>query len=350
MFSNPKNILGFDDRILALCGVVVNTHTVMGIYYTGSFFEVPFKDYAKVWFGEFLAIVILWVVLRSLYLQLLKKNKGVKNQKKRFLAIILFLIPLFLICLLYIDFVQPLFVWDYEQYATPSVAVQLVTGTVIFLVDMGLYEGLHIFVELKNAKLREAQLKKENVTSQLYYLRSQVSPHFLFNSLNTLMHLIDEDKEKSKIFVHSLAKIYARILEFSEKDLVSVQEELDYINEYMALLKKRHGENLSYQLKVSPSCMNKMIVPLSVQMGIENAIKHNVISKKNPLKISIKNIDNYVVIGNNLQKKKNPTKKEGYGLANIRNRYKLLSKAELVIEETKSQFNLMLPLLEVETH
>ena len=164
------------------------------------------------------------------------------------------------------------------------------------------------------------------------------------------MHLIDEDKEKSKIFVHSLAKIYARILEFSEKDLVSVQEELDYINEYMALLKKRHGANLSYQLKVSPSCMNKMIVPLSVQMGIENAIKHNVISKKNPLKISIKNIDNYVVIGNNLQKKKNPTKKEGYGLANIRNRYKLLSKAELVIEETKSQFNLMLPLLEVETN
>ena len=338
--------MGFDDRLLALGGIILNTQTVMAIYYTGAFFKVKFKDYLLCWLGEFLVISILWIVIRSLYIQIAKKFRGFENVKKRLSVMPFFLIPYLAICLLYLVYVQHFFKWDYAAFPEPGIPVQLATGAIILYANLGFYECIFLVIELKNTKLKEERRKKENVTSQLLNLRNQVSPHFLFNSLNTLMYLIDEDKEKSKQFVHRLSKIYNRILKLSDKDFIPLKEELDYINEYMELLKKRHGENISYNLNISPWSMNKMIVPLALQVGIENAVKHNVIFKKNPLTINVRNQDNYIVIDNNLQKKNDPTIQNGMGLKNIKNRYKLLSEKEMVIEETDTKFSLMFPLLE----
>lgn len=181
MFSNPAKILGFDDRLLALTCIAINTHSVMAIYYTGAFFNVDFGAYALKWFGEYAVVLLLWMIIRWLYLELLKRKSGLKNIKTRLFVIPIFLIPYFLISIWFIAYIQPYFDWPYEQYQDPEASVQIATGAVIFFLDMGLYETLHLFVELKDTKIREEKLKKEHVTTQLANLRNQISTQFPFN-------------------------------------------------------------------------------------------------------------------------------------------------------------------------
>lgn len=328
-----------------LVGVILNTHTVMAIYYTEAFFDIPFFDYSKKWFGEFLIVLLLWVVLRSLYIATVKKFGGLENLKKRLLIIPFFLIPYFVLCVLYLELFQPFFDWDYKAYTEPSQSVQILTGAIIFFIDMGFFEALFLFVELKNSKIKEETVKKENVTSQLVHLKNQISPHFLFNSLNTLVHLIDIDKEKSKEFVHRLATVYKNTLEVSELDLISLQDELEYIKSYTSLLKERFGTNVHFEFDIHKDYTHKKVVPLSLQLAIENAVKHNIITKKQPLKVNIKAAEDYLVIKNNLQKKVSYHKNYGLGLSNIVKRYELLTKRGVIIEKGQSDFVLKIPLL-----
>lgn len=346
MFSNPKGILGFDDRLLALLCIVINTHSVMAIYYTGAFFNADFRSYVIKWLGEFVAICLLWIVIRWLYFELLKRKSGLKNVRFRLCIIPLFLIPYFLISIWYIEYVQPYFDWTYTEFQDPIVRVQIATGAVIFFLDMGLYEALHLFVELKDTKIREEKLKKEHVTSQLANLRNQISPHFLFNSLNTLVYLIDQDREKSKEFVHKLSYIYKSVLDSASKDLVSLKEELEYINAYTGLLKKRFGENLLFHFDIKDEDLKKKIVPLSLQLGIENAVKHNVVTKSQPLNIDVTTSKGFLVIENNLQERSMAKTNGGLGLQNITNRYQLVTQERVLIERTNNCFVLKLPLLD----
>lgn len=345
LLKNAKTILGFNDYLFVFAGVLINTHTVMAIYYTGAFFKVKFTDYLVTWFGEFLCILILWLVIRQLYLQLLKKFKGVQHIKKRLLIIPTFLIPYFFICFWYIKLIQPFFRLDHADFTDPNVAVQILTGAVIFFIDMGFYEALHLFVELKNTKIEEEIRKKESVTSQLLNLKNQISPHFLFNSLNTLVHLIDVDKEKSKEFVHKLASIYKTTLEISDQNLISLKDELRYINDYTDLLQERFGENVNFKIEINDCEKEKKLIPLSLQLAVENAVKHNIITTKHPLKINILTQNGYLVIKNNLQKKHSNGIQYGLGLKNIRKRYELLSNERVIIESGKVDFILKLPLL-----
>ena len=344
LFKNSKKVLGFDDTYYALAGIYLNTHTAMAIFYTGSLLKVSFSDYSKKWVGELLSVIILWLVIRALYLKLVEKNPGIKNVKKRFLIIPLYLVPYALISIGYQLTVQPYFDWNYAEYPQPSAMVQLLTGMLLFFVDIGCYEALHLFVEIKDVKLKEEQLKKESITTQLMGLKAQLSPHFLFNSLNTLAFLIDEDPNKSKEFVKSLSNVYQKISEISDKPLITLTDELDYIKDYVELLKKRHGDNLYISFNLLDSDVDKKIVPLSLQVGIENAVKHNIISKNHPLKINVFSNDGYVEIKNNLQRKTQDNL-TGYGLKNIKNRYALLTEKRVVINQNSNQFTIKLPLL-----
>lgn len=348
MITNPKNILGFDDRLLALFCMIINTHSVMAIYYTGAFFEVEFKWYALKWFGEFFAVALLWIVIRWLYLQLLKRKSGLKNIKFRLLIIPTFLIPYFLISVWFILFIQPNFEWPYPNFTDPITSVQITTGAIIFFIDMGLYEALHLFVELKDAKIQEERLKKENVSNQLHNLKHQISPHFLFNSLNTLVYLIDTDKETSKEFVYLLSRVYKRVLEYSNTDLITLKDELNHVKDYVGLLEKRFGNNLNVEFRITNDITEKRVVPLCIQAAIENAIKHNIISRKNPLHISVYSANEYLIIKNNLQIKMK-SNAEGMGLRTIKNHYKLLTSKEIIISKTPECFELKLPLIASKT-
>ena len=343
--KSSKAILGFNDYLYLISGIILNTHTVMAIYYTGAFFKVPFSDYMFTWFGEFLAILILWLVIRQIYLWVLEKYNGIRHLKKRLLIIPFFLIPYFFISIWYIEYIQPFFRWDYIEFTEPSAKIQILTGIVIFFVDMGFYEALHLFVELKNTKIKEEKIQKEHVTSQLVNLKNQISPHFLFNSLNTLVHLIDIDTEKSKEFVYKLANVYKSTLEISDQNLVSLKEELKYIKSYTELLQERFGENVNFEIEINTDDRGKKVVPLSLQLAIENAVKHNVITKRQPLSINIQTENDYLVVKNNLQKKNSAQINYGLGLKSITKRYELLTPKKVIIENGQLDFVLKLPLL-----
>ena len=257
----------------------------------------------------------------------------------------LVLLIYFLVTLILDLLLDPILEIRDPAHQKPPMERELVTGTFMAIIDIGIYEALHLFAELKNTKVKQARLEKEQISSQLMNLKSQISPHFLFNNLNTLVYLIDTDKEKSKEFVYKLSHIYERVLEFSNKDLVFLKEELAYINAYVGLLEKRFGNNLKVEFNISKEATEKMIIPLSIQTGIENAVKHNVISKSMPLHISILNSENYLIVNNNLQKKIN-TGRKGLGLRNIKNRYKILSNMEMIAKETGTRFELKLPLIQ----
>lgn len=346
LLPKSRKILGFDDTSLYFLGCFINTTIMMGILYMDMLFEGPWDRYIMLWFGIYLYMLVHWYIMRFFYLRLVEKFPGYDNRIKRMVSLPLVLLIYFLVTFVLDFLLDPILEIKDPTHQKPALERELITGTAMAIIDIGIYEGLHLFAELKNTKIKQARLEKEQISSQLINLKSQISPHFLFNSLNTLVYLIDTDREKSKEFVYKLSEIYERVLEFSSKDLVSLQEELNYINAYVGLLEKRFGTNLRFEFNISKEATTKMIVPLSIQTGIENAVKHNIVSKNKPLHISIDNCGDYLIIKNNLQKKENTPNGSGQGLDNIKNRYRLLSNMEMVTEETRNQFTLKLPLIQ----
>ncbi len=317
----------------------------MGVYYRDSIFTVPFDIWLLKFLGFALGISLLWLIVRRLYVYLVKHYPGYANQMKRRIRI-LFIYLIFTLLLFFAStYVRPLIDVEFPSYKNPHIGLEYLMGSIMFFVDIYLYESFHLFEEFKNLKIRETEIQKEKITSELANLKNQISPHFLFNSLNTLVYLIDVDKEKGKEFVHKLAYVYKCILETSDKNLVPLHQELRHISAYTELLKQRFGDNVHFNFKIDEMAHHKKIVPLAVQLAIENAVKHNIISKKQPLDIDIYTTANHLIVKNNLQKKKSDTVNYGLGLKNITNRYQLLTTEEVIIEDKAMNFVLKLPLI-----
>ena len=183
--------------------------------------------------------------------------------------------------------------------------------------------------------------------SQLQGLKSQVNPHFLFNSLNSLSSLINEDQVQAEKFLNEMSKVYRYMLRNDEDQFVDLQTELSFVGSYVYLLKARYGEGLLLDIRVNEHDKNKLIAPLSLQVIIENALQQNVISKSNPLKISIYTCeDGRICIKNNLQPKivTEITDHES-GIDNLVDKYRLLNKDAIIIEEDNTVRTIMLPLI-----
>ncbi|HEY4618407.1 MAG TPA: histidine kinase [Flavobacterium sp.] len=176
-------------------------------------------------------------------------------------------------------------------------------------------------------------------------LKNQIDPHFLFNSLNVLSSLIEENPENAQRFTISLSKIYRYVLEQKDKELVSVEEELAFAKTYMNLLKMRFENSLFYELPQTVSNPEAKVVPLSLQLLLENTVKHNVVSEQRPLRIRIFIEGDYLVIQNDYQKKEVLRDRQGVGLQNIINRYAILTDREVRIEQNPDTFTVYLPLL-----
>ena len=192
-------------------------------------------------------------------------------------------------------------------------------------------------------------VKKERVNSELQALRSQVNPHFLFNSLNTLASIIPEDPKKSVEFVQKMSSVYRKILDLNEREVVTLQEELDTLDQYLFLIQTRFPENLQVLTNITQEARDKYVVPMSLQNLVENAIKHNIISKRKPLVISIENTDDEVIVKNDLQRKITEEPSTQKGLLNIENRNRLTFGRGIVVEETEQTFGVKIPLEKIET-
>jgi sensor histidine kinase YesM len=211
-----------------------------------------------------------------------------------------------------------------------------------------LFESFHNMHKLSQAEKREAQLKQQNVESQMEILKNQVKPHFLFNSLNTVISIIPDEPDKAIDYVQRLSKVYRYILEIKDKKLIPIYEELDCIKDYAYMLKIRFGNNLQFDIDEKSIDVNQHIVPLSVQLLVENAVKHNIISNKRPLKITIhKGQNGSLLVSNNLQPKVQKMPSTGTGLVNIRERYHLLTDHQVDIIQTQNTFTVSIPLIEI---
>lgn len=188
-------------------------------------------------------------------------------------------------------------------------------------------------------------LQEENIISQFQSLKAQVNPHFLFNSLNVLSSLIFIDQEKAAKFVRQLSKVYRYVLEHKDMDTISIRKEIPFIESYIFLLKTRFDQNLKVVMEISEVTKDKMVAPMVIQLLIENAIKHNVVSRTKPLTINIKEENGYLNIVNNLQRKSSTEISSQIGLDNIRKRYEYLSNKKVIVEEQTDTFQVQIPLL-----
>ncbi|MBO9703004.1 MAG: histidine kinase [Sporocytophaga sp.] len=194
----------------------------------------------------------------------------------------------------------------------------------------------------KQLELDKERLKKEILLSEYESLKKQINPHFLFNSLNVLSDLVNEEQELAETFVEQLAKVYRYILECEQESLVPMNTELDFIESFIFLLKIRFEENLHITIDTE-HIQNQLIAPLTLQLLIENAVKHNVISSENPLRVKIYTEQGYIVVSNNMQLRRGMEKSTGKGLKNIKSRYKFISSKPVEVFNTSSEFIVRIP-------
>jgi sensor histidine kinase YesM len=214
---------------------------------------------------------------------------------------------------------------------------------VFFLTTLS--EAIFFYYQWKENFNKSAILEKENMEARYESLKNQVNPHFLFNSLNTLLSQLDEKSESSK-YVHNLSDFLRYSLQNDEMGIKTLGEEISIVNNYCFLQKSRFGDNLKLSVEVPDETKDYTIPKLSLQMLVENAIKHNIISDEKPLHIRIYINGDYIVVENNLQKRyeEGSTKQ---GLANIRKRYKFLSAKDILVQENNNKFTVELPMLKI---
>lgn len=193
--------------------------------------------------------------------------------------------------------------------------------------------------------LENQQLRMENMVNQYESLKSQLNPHMLFNSLNTLYSLIRESPEKAQNYLQELSRVMRYTLHDNEAHSVTLKEEMDFVYSYIYLLQMRYEENLKFQIQITPDALQKQLPPMAIQMLVENAVKHNEISGRNPLTVSISANVNYVEVCNMIQPKLTSDVSTNIGLSNLAKRYQLLYKKEIVVKEDHNRFIVVIPLI-----
>ena len=194
-------------------------------------------------------------------------------------------------------------------------------------------------------KVKEQKIIAGTANAKFESLKNQIDPHFLFNSLNVLSSLIEENPENAQRFTTSLSKIYRYVLEQKDKELVSVEEELAFAKTYMNLLKMRFENSLFYEMPTTAISAEAKVVPLSLQLLLENTVKHNVVSEQRPLHIRIFVQGDYLAVQNDYQKKEVLQERQGVGLQNIINRYGIITNRKVLIAQNEQTFTVKIPIL-----
>lgn len=218
---------------------------------------------------------------------------------------------------------------------------------IMALIISAIFISRSFLLEWRFAAIESEQLKTERYAQQYQSLKDQLNPHFLFNSLNVLSNLVYDNPDTASEFIRQLSKIYRYVLDVQQEELVTLQRELEFAENYLSLQKIRFENGLQYNIKVDKSQAG-FLPPLSLQLLLENAIKHNIASMANPLKIDITVDGNALVVKNNLQAKSSlPEESAGIGLSNIRKRYELLSEENMTVNNENGCFEVRLPLLKL---
>lgn len=231
-------------------------------------------------------------------------------------------------------------------YKPENVLWVLVIGFVTNVISAGCHEAIFTYYQLRESTKREFELKQMHMQRQMDVLKQQINPHFLFNSLNSLMALIGEDAVLAERFVEELSSVYRYVLRANEQNLINLSDELEFIRSYAHLLTTRHGKGFNLTIEVDPKWVHHQLPPLTLQLLLENAVKHNIVMNEMPLNVQIHTDDlANLHVSNNLQKKNIRVASNGVGLSNILTRYQMLGQPEPMIRQQAGRFIVAVPLI-----
>ncbi|MEZ5035512.1 MAG: histidine kinase [Chitinophagaceae bacterium] len=340
--KNYVNDLGFRLILIPVFGITIPLITGMinGQNFTNWQVKLSFL------YTTFIALIV-WHGNRSLHFSLRTYfdwiNKPLQKVGVLLLTILFYTVPVSVLLLLgwYKIFTHQPPDWNIITETTLIILL-----AVIFITHV--YETVFLVKDSETEMLKNIQLERAKTEAEREALKNQIDPHFIFNTLNTLSHLIEENPSKAKTFNDNLADVYRYILQNKTKDLVLLKEEIDFLKTYFALLKIRFEEAIALAIHINPQWEEQYLVPpISLQVAVENAIKHNEFSTASPLLITIRWQHQQLVIENRLKRKKPSKTSSKIGLQNLNERYKLTIEKEITIRQQDNHFTVQLPLLKI---
>jgi sensor histidine kinase YesM len=337
------NDVGFRLILIPFFGIIIPVFTNMVDHRAFSHWEV------KLAYGyTILLAFVIWQGNRYLLFTMRSYfnwfNKPVRKIFALLLAVSFFTIPVSMLMLIgwYNIFWKGNVNWD-----TVITSTLIIMICVIFITHV--YETVFLVKESESDKLRNEQMERAKAEAELEALKNQIDPHFIFNSLNTLSHLIEEKPARAKQFNDDMADVYRYILQNKVRSLVLLGEELNFLQNYFSLLQIRFEKAVLMEMNVDIKWNDRFLIPpISLQLLAENAIKHNEFSEEEPLTLSVYLDGSGIVVHNNLHKKELRKPSSMIGLSNLQERYRLITGKEVLIEETLQSFTVHLPLLKID--
>jgi two-component system, LytTR family, sensor kinase len=342
--------IGFDDRWVTLIMVPLLSFLIPIVFFGRRIGRAPHFNW-RIYLTTFITTAVIWIGSRIIMAWARNKYPLFTQQRKRLIEQSLVTFLLAMIATNVIGFLLKDFcrfgMSERDNIAFVDVIINSNAAAIFCLITVSaIYESIYFMQELRKSIEEKELLKRESLSAQLNALRTQVNPHFLFNNLNTLSSLIPENPTHAVNFVQQLSKVYRHILEVKDDKTILLKDELEVFSAYTFLLQTRFEKNLSVDIDIALEKMNKKVVPLSLQILMENAIKHNVVSAEKPLHIRLFTDNGSLVISNNLQIKNQINESTGIGLDNIRNRYKLISQKLVSVVESNTNFTVSIPLID----
>ena len=313
-------------------------------------YENRLWDDYRVWLVSFPLIFLIGIV--SWYSHICydnwieKKYPALDQSKKRVTAKCLVLFLIMTPSILLIFFLYDTFHILGYQLQPAHLLKGFVVGFSVNLIFETLYEADYVLSKYKESRTEKETMQQLSVAEEYDNLKNQVNPHFLFNCFNTLSSLISLDKEKAEMFLNELSKVYRYLLRNNEESVSSVESEIKFIESYFQLLQTRHGDAVQLNLQTDKEYNVYMLPSLTLQLLVENAVKHNSLSKSKPLVIDIfTTAGKKLVVSNNLQRKTVKVPSNKIGLENIRSKYELLQESGFQVIEDAKNFTVVLPLI-----
>ena len=337
------------DRWFRIIGVPLIALIALVIYHEGNIrhgVSVPTEL-----IHSMVAIVLIWEVNRQIIIRSRITYPGLKNTRPRIIFLLLWALLITTLIRLSISFFYSYTqFWGYT-FSPLKYVYNVLFGLLITVPILAIYEGVYLYKEWYKTYYEAERLKKENLQTQLDTLKSQIQPHFLFNSLSTLSALVQEDPKQAERFIEELSSVYRYLLQTNEQSITTLESELAFIEAYFHLLKTRFGQGITLTIDVDEACLPMLIPPLTLQLLVENAVKHNVANARRPLHIRLySDPAGHLCVVNNYQPKPVGTVTPGgTGLKNISTKYRLLRQSAVVVQQTDVHFFVMIPLIKSQT-
>lgn len=331
--------------LLLMAVLLPPTLVVMNYFILGKMYFASLKNFGEGSIVAFLILFGIWILQGKLAEKMLHRYPSHRDTLKRVLLfsslnLLIVSLTVTLICLAF----DMLHILGYE-FTVKTWLSGLIAGALCTILNQAVYETNTSFSRIEASQLETEQLKKAQLQTQFDLLKEQVNPHFLFNSLNSLSSLIATHPDKAEEFVEEMSRVYRYLLRSNEEQLTTLQKEIDFIKSYNMLLTTRFGIGFQPVIKIEEKLKEWLLPPMTLQLLMENAVKHNIVDPDTPLVVQLYTQDEKLVVSNNLQKKNKTVVSNKVGLSNILSKYELLNYPEVEIKETIDEFIVVLPLI-----